>query len=427
MSAAAQSSLRLRGRRPLHGSLRVHGAKNAALPCLAAALLTDQPTQLLRVPPIEDVDRLRDILTALGVETTLDGAEDEEQTLTIDPARLRADPPPDQLAAALRASFLVMGPLLARCGQASCGQPGGDVIGARPLDVHLAGFRALGATVATVGGRTVASAPHGLRGADLVLDYPSVLGTENLLLAAVLAQGRTRIINAAMEPEIVCLADLLNRMGARVGGAGTHTLTIDGVPQLHGARHPLIPDRIETGTLLIAAAASHGHIQLDGVEPSHLAAPLTKLREMGIALQVTEDQIELDARGCSLRAVNVQALPYPGFATDLQAPMTALLTQAHGSSVVHERVFENRMQHLDPLRAFGANLIAGGAVAAVNGPAPLTGAVVRGSDIRTCAALIVAALAADGPSQISGLPHLQRGYANLPAQLQQLGADIDAA
>ena len=421
MSAVAEPHLQINGARRLEGALRVNGAKNAALPCLAASLLSDEPSRLRRVPDIEDVRRFLEILSILGVDSEI-----EDNELVVQPSGVCGGSPPDALAAALRASFLVMGPLLVRTGLATCGTPGGDVIGARPLDVHLSGFRALGAEVESVGGRTIARAPTGLRGATFVLDYPSVLGTENLLLAATLAQGRTRLVNAAMEPEIVCLADMLNQMGARISGAGGHTITIDGVERLGGADHELIPDRIETGSLLIAAAATRGQIWLEGVRPDHLEALLGKLGEIGAEIRRAPEQLDISvATDTDLVATNLQSLPYPGFATDLQAPMTALLTQVEGTSVVHERVFENRMQHLDELRKFGANIIAGGAAPVVIGPTPLSGAVVRGTDIRATAALIVAALAAGGESRIHGVNHLSRGYADLAGQLRRLGADIE--
>ncbi|MCY3567182.1 MAG: UDP-N-acetylglucosamine 1-carboxyvinyltransferase [Chloroflexi bacterium] len=421
MSAVAESFLRITGLRRLTGEVTVNGAKNAALPCLAAALLSDEPSRLTRVPDIEDVRRLIDILAFVGVESEFAGGE-----VVVSHTRACGGAPPDELAAALRASFLIMGPLLARTGRASCGAPGGDVIGARPLDVHLAGFRALGAEIETVGGRTIAEAPRGLCGATIVLDYPSVLGTENLLLAAVLAEGRTQIVNAAMEPEITCLADMLNGMGARISNAGQHTITVDGVERLSGAEHELIPDRIETGTLLISAAATRGDVCLRGVRSEHNEALLAKLAEIGVDVRRGPDQLDIRVDAdAALQATNLQALPYPGFATDLQAPITALLTQVHGTSIVHERVFENRMQHLDELRKFGANIIAGGAAPVIIGPTPFSAALVRGSDIRATAALIVAALAAEGESRIYGVEHLDRGYADLPGQLRALGADIE--
>lgn len=421
MSADADAYLRVSGRRRLSGDVTVNGAKNAALPCIAAALLSDETSTIRRVPDIEDVHRLVDILGYVGVEARFADGE-----VVISPNGACAGAPPDELAAALRASFLIMGPMLTHTGRASCGAPGGDVIGLRPVDVHLAGFRALGATVESVGGRTIAEAPRGLRGATIVLDYPSVLGTENLLLAATLAEGRTRIVNAAMEPEIVCLAEMLNNMGARIAGAGRHTITIDGVERLAGIDHELIPDRIETGTLLIAAAMTRGEVCLQQVEPSHNEALLARLQEIGVQIHRSDEMIELSVpEDADLQATNLQALPFPGFATDLQALITALLTQVHGTSIVHERVFENRMQHLDELRKFGANIIAGGAAPVIIGPTPFSAAVVRGTDIRATAALVVAALAAEGESRVYGIDHLARGYADLPGQLSALGASIE--
>lgn len=421
MSAEAEPYLRIEGQRRLDGEIRVNGAKNAAVSCLAAALLSDEPSQITRVPDIADVHRLIEIMRELGVE-----AEFYENEVVVRPSGECGGTPSDDLAGALRASILVMGPLLARTGEATCGAPGGDEIGERPLDVHLAGFRAFGAQVESVDGRTIAKAGRGLRGATIVLDYPSVLGTENLLLAAVLASGRTRIVNAATEPEVVCLAEMLNAMGARISGAGHHTISIDGVERLSGVAHELIPDRIETGTLLIATAATGGDICLRGVEPAHLEALLYKLREIGISTSATDDELRLSVEPrANLSATDVQALPHPGFATDLQALISALLTQADGKSNVHERVFENRMQHLGELRKLGANIKAKGAVSKIKGPSSLSGAVVHGTDIRATAALIVAAFAAEGESRVYGLRHLARGYADLPGQLAALGAVIE--
>lgn len=421
MDSDSDTYLHIRGGRRLSGAVTIGGAKNAALPCLAATLLTDQPSRLRRVPAISDVRRFCEILRALGADVDFDPDRGEVEVRP--PPGGCAETPPDQLVASLRASFLIMGPLLARSGRAACGAPGGDTIGERPLDVHLAGFRAFGAQVETDGGRTTAYAPAGLRSARIVLDYPSVLGTENLLLAAVLARGRTEIVNAAMEPEIVCLAEMLTRMGAQVTGAGQHTITIDGVERLGGCDHELIADRIEIGTLAIAAAITGGDVRLRRIEPRHFDALSAKLEQIGVKLDCDAD--ELRVRGAEpLQAANVQALPYPGFATDLQAPITALLTQAHGTSVVHERVFEDRMQHLQQLEKFGANLTSDDDKSKVHGPAQLTGAVVCGTDIRAAAALVVAALAADGESRVYGVDHLDRAYVALDQNLNHLGADI---
>lgn len=421
MDSDSDTYLQIRGGRSLSGTVAISGAKNAALPCLAATLLTDQTCRLRRVPDIADVRGFCEILRALGAETEFD--RDSGALEVRPPFGGCHDAPPDDLVASLRASFLVMGPLLARTRHASCGTPGGDKIGARPLDVHLDGFRALGARVEIRGGRTTATASHGLRSATIVLDYPSVLGTENLLLAAVLTRGRTEIVNAAMDPEVVCLAEMLNRMGARVAGAGQHTIRIDGVERLAGADHELIADRIETGTLAIAAAITGGDIRLRGVEPRHFDALSAKLRQVGVELDPVGGELRVCAQG-PLRAANVQALPYPGFATDLQAPITALLTQAQGVSVVHERVFEDRMQHLDQLRRFGAALPSDKTPPQVHGPARLSGAVVRGTDIRAAAALVVAALAAEGTSRVYGVDHLDRAYVGIDRKLSQLGAEI---
>ena len=425
MASSSEPAYQISGGRQLQGSIEVSGAKNAAMPCLAAALLAEGPCRIERAPDIADVRGFCDILTSLGVTVSHDRAAGAVE-LGVDSVDALADCPPDQLVAEQRASFLVMGALLARRGHASCGTPGGDVIGARPLDVHLAGFRALGAEVEVVGGRTTARAPRGLRGATLFLDYPSVLGTENLLLAAVLAEGRTQIVNAAMEPEVVCLAEMLQAMGARISGAGTHTIQVDGVEALHGVSQRLIPDRIEAGTLAMAAAISGGTVTLTDVRAEQMTSTCAKLTAAGVRLEHTDST--LTASGAApLCATDVQAMPYPGFPTDLQAPITALLTQATGTSFIHERVFEDRMQHVGELRKLGANVVSAGATPVVHGPSALVGARVRGSDIRATAALVVAALAAEGQSVVSGVEHLDRGYEGLARKLALLGADIRRA
>ena len=300
--------------------------------------------------------------------------------------------------------------------------PGGDIIGQRPLDVHLRGFRELGADVRIEDGRYVAVADK-LHGARVVLDYPSVLGTENLLLAAVCADGRTTIVNAASEPEIICLTDMLCKMGASIQGAGTHTIKIDGVDELHSVEHTLIPDRIEAGTFALAAAISEGEVLLRDCEPRHMDAVLFKLREIGVSIKENEQEITVKAFE-QLIASNVQAVPYPGLPTDLQAPMTTLLTQADGVSVVHERVFESRLQYVAELRKMGARIVTSGTTATVQGKSPLRGAVVNGLDIRATAALVVAALAAEGETEIRDIFHLDRGYECFEEKLKLLGADI---
>ena len=410
---------RIRGSGRLSGEVKISGAKNAAVPCLAAALLTREPCRIRNLPLIGDVDLFARILQHLGAEVEIDAAE---HTATVRAAGELGDAAPNDLVATQRASFLVMGPLLARLGRSRCAAPGGDIIGQRPLDVHLRGFEALGAEVRTAGGRFVATAPR-LHGARVVLDYPSVLGTENLLLAAVLASGRTTIVNAAAEPEVVCLAHLLSAMGARIEGAGSHTIVVDGVAELHGAEHTLIPDRIEAGTFAVAAAISGGEVFLQGANPRHLDALLFKLAEIGVHCQETEEGVTVRAEG-ALAASTIQAVPYPGLATDLQALVTTLLTQAHGVSVVHERVFENRLQYVGELRKMGARIVTAGTTAIVQGPTPLRGSVVHGLDVRAAAALVVAALAAEGETEILGIGHLERGYECLDAKLRGLGADV---
>ncbi len=408
---------RIRGGSRLHGVVSISGAKNAAMPCLAAALLTSEPCFIRNVPSIEDVDLFASILRALGADVDIDT---HAHTASVHAEHELAHSAPDRLVVNQRASFLVMGPLLARFGRGACAAPGGDIIGQRPLDVHLRGFVGLGADVRTEGGRFVASAPR-LRGSRIVLEYPSVLGTENVLLAAVLAEGRTTIVNAAAEPEVVCLARMLTGMGACVTGAGTHTIEIDGVAALHGVTHELIPDRIEAGTFAVAAAITGGDVHLQGANPRHMDALLFKLREIGVDVSEREDGVTIRANG-PLTATNIQAVPYPGLATDLQALVTTLLTQADGVSVVHERVFENRLQYVAELRKMGARIISTGATAIVQGPVALRGTVVRGLDVRASAALVVAALAAEGETDLVDISHLERGYEGLDVKLRQLGA-----
>ena len=410
---------RVQGGGPLRGDVRTSGAKNAALPCLAATLLTAEPCTIRNLPDIADVGGLLAILSQLGAEVDHDPAA---HRVTVRAAGPLAEAPPDQLVGNQRASFLVMGPLLAREGRGACAAPGGDLIGQRPLDVHLRGFRALGADVRTEAGRFVASGR--LRGARMVLDYPSVLGTENLMLAAVRAEGETVIVNAAAEPEVTALADLLCAMGARIRGAGSHTITVNGVAELHGADYTLIPDRIEAGTFAVAAAITGGDVRIHDVRPRHLEALLSKLREIGVEIDEDEEALRVRRRG-PLQATTAQAVPYPGLATDLQALVTTLLTQAEGVSTVNERVFENRLGYVAELRKMGARIVTAGSAAIVQGPTPLHGAVVQGLDVRASAALVVAALVADGETELRDVVHLERGYEDFGEKLRGLGAVIE--
>ena len=410
---------RVQGGGPLRGDVRTSGAKNAALPCLAATLLTAEPCTIRNLPGIADVGGFLAILSQLGAEVDHDPAAHRVSVRAAGPL---AEAPPDQLVGNQRASFLVMGPLLAREGRGACAAPGGDVIGQRPLDVHLRGFRALGADVRTEAGRFVASGR--LRGARMVLDYPSVLGTENLMLAAVRAEGETVIVNAAAEPEVAALADLLCAMGARIRGAGSHTITVTGVAELHGADYTLIPDRIEAGTFAVAAAITGGDVRIHDVRPRHLEALLSKLREIGVEIDEDEEALRVRRRG-PLQATTAQAVPYPGLATDLQALVTTLLTQAEGVSTVNERVFENRLGYVAELRKMGARIVLAGGAAIVQGPTPLHGAVVQGLDVRASAALVVAALVADGETELRDVVHLERGYEDFGEKLRGLGAVIE--
>ena len=423
-SAAGDAALRVIGGRALSGEVHVGGAKNAAMQCMAAALLSDEASLITRVPDILDVRGFCGMLQALGASASLDP---QTSRVEVRPGSVDnlAHSAPDALVKNQRASILLLGALLGRgLRHVESGPPGGDAIGARSLEIHTKGFQKLGAAVQAANGRIIVDAPKRLRGAVLFLDFPSVLGTENLLLAAVRAEGRTTIVNAAREPEVVCMAEMLCKMGACIKGAGTDTITIDGVDHLRGVEHALIPDRIEAGTLAIAAAISGGSATLIGVDPAHMTGVCAKLEEAGVSVESSGDALTVRVNQ-PLCATDIQTTPHPGFPTDLQAPMTALLTQAHGESRVWERVFEDRMQHLEALCDLGAEIESlEDHLALVRGPLPLTGANVRGGDIRAAAALVVAALAAEGESRIYGLQHLDRGYAQLERKLATLGAQV---
>lgn len=423
----AEPALRIVGGRPLHGTVDVGGAKNAAMPCLAAALLGDAPSLIERVPDITDVSEFCEMLRHLGASVFHDSESGTVEVAPPSPDSLANNTAPAELVGQQRASFLLVGALLARgLPRVESAPPGGDAIGDRSLEIHYKGFCALGAQVHIAADKRITvTAPRRLRGAALLLDYPTVLGTENLLLAAVLAEGRTELVNAAQEPEIVCLADMLNAMGARIAGAGSSRITIDGVDRLGGARRQLIPDRIEAGTLAIAVAITGGRATLRGIAPDAMLGVSHKLAEIGVALNDADNALTVRPAP-SLRATNIQTTPYPGFPTDLQAPITALLTQAVGKSEIWERVFEDRMQHVDDLRRLGAQIALRNdrSLAQLRGPSRLRGAAVRGGDIRAAAALALAALAADGESRVYGLRHLNRGYERLEDKLAALGAEI---
>jgi len=417
---ATGRTLVIEGGHPLRGSVAVSGSKNATMGAMAAALLVPDDCILDNVPDIEDVAHMAEVVRSLGATVERLDAH----TLRLNAANLDSWSPPTDLVGNLRGSFLVMGALLSRLGRAACSPPGGDVIGQRPVDVHLAGFAALGAEVGRDGDKFVTQAQR-LTGATIFADYPSVLGTQNLILATVMAQGRSVIVNAAAEPEVQSLAAMLRQMGARISGEGSHTVEIEGVPELTGTRYTIIPDRLEAGTYGIAAAITRGDVEVQGVCPEHLLSLTSKLREAGVGVQV--DSERLTVQGTSeLKALTIQALPYPGLATDLQALMAVLLTQANGVSYVHERVFDNRLLYVSELRKMGAEVVTTGTTTAIiSGPTPLIGARVRALDVRAGAALILAGLAARGRTQITDIYHVDRGYERIDEKLRGLGAVVE--
>jgi UDP-N-acetylglucosamine 1-carboxyvinyltransferase len=404
----------------LRGAIRISGAKNHALAAMCAALLTDEDLILQNVPDISDVESLSALLESLGakVDRLPDGA------LRLNCGGVSVFEAPTELISENRASFQVMGPLLGRHGYASSAPPGGDVIGQRPIDVHLSGFEAMGATVVREGERFVASAPEGLRGARVFMDYPSVSGTQNVMMAAAVARGRSVLVNAATEPEVFALGELLNAMGARIRGLGTQILEVEGVERLHGTTGRIMPDRIETGTFAIAAVMTGGDVTLEDVPNGVLDAVLDKLRAAGANIQEGPGTLRVRRDG-PIHAISFQALPYPGLATDLHAPMAALLTQAIGVSIIHERVFDNRMLYVGELRKMGAEIVSTGSSAIVSGPTALHGTRVRALDVRAGAAVLLAALVAQGSTMIDDVYHLDRGYEMLADKLRGVGVEVE--
>ena len=408
----------IRGGAPLRGTVELSGSKNAALPCLMAALLTDQPVLVHNVPRLRDVRTSIDLLGRLGVVSRWAGDHDVElhaRTITSHEA-------PYDLVKTMRASFLVLGPLLARAGRARVSTPGGCAIGARPVNLHIAGMRMFGARIQMRHGYVEAHAGL-LHGARVWLDSPSVGATENIMMAAVRARGHTSIENAAREPEVQDLARMLTTMGARISGAGSHVIEIEGVDRLGGAEHTVIPDRIEAGSLMIAAAVTGGDVVVRGAPVGHLEAVIAKLREIGVTVESVADGLRV-ARGAALRPVELRTLPYPGFPTDLQAQMMALLTQAAGTSVT-ETIFENRFMHALELMRMGADIVMKGPTAVVRGPTVLCGAPVMATDLRASMGLILAGLAAENSTELSRVYHLDRGYEALDTKLRALGATVE--
>lgn len=410
----------IKGGKPLNGRVRVSSAKNAVLPIIAATMLASTPSRLIDVPHLEDVHTICEVIASLGVKVT---QEANTQEIIFDASTITATEAPYELVRRMRASFLVMGPLLARRGRARISLPGGCAIGSRPIDLHLKAFEALGAVIEVGDGYVEAVAPQGLKGNQIYMDFPSVGATENVIMAASMAEGKTIIENAAEEPEIVDLVTYLNSMGANIRGAGTNIIRIEGVPELKGAAHTVIPDRIEAGTYLIAAAMAGGNVYVENALSEHLKPVVAKLKEAGVTVQEDVDGIRVISDG-HLKAADIKTLPYPGFPTDMQAQFMALTTVAEGTSTIMETVFENRFMHVDELKKMGAQIRIEERRAIVDGVARLHGAEVRATDLRAGAALVCAGLAADGETRVTQLSHIDRGYDDLVGKLKGLGADI---
>ncbi|EOB8233477.1 UDP-N-acetylglucosamine 1-carboxyvinyltransferase [Staphylococcus aureus] len=412
----------IKGGNKLTGEVKVEGAKNAVLPILTASLLaSDKPSKLVNVPDLSDVETINNVLTTLNADVTY---KKDENAVVVDATKTLNEEAPYEYVSKMRASILVMGPLLARLGHAIVALPGGCAIGSRPIEQHIKGFEALGAEIHLENGNIYANAKDGLKGTSIHLDFPSVGATQNIIMAASLAKGKTLIENAAKEPEIVDLANYINEMGGRITGAGTDTITINGVESLHGVEHAIIPDRIEAGTLLIAGAITRGDIFVRGAIKEHMASLVYKLEEMGVELEYQEDGIRVRAEG-DLQPVDIKTLPHPGFPTDMQSQMMALLLTANGHKVVTETVFENRFMHVAEFKRMNANINVEGRSAKLEGKSQLQGAQVKATDLRAAAALILAGLVADGKTSVTELTHLDRGYVDLHGKLKQLGADIE--
>ena len=412
----------IEGGRKLEGRVTASGAKNAALPAMAAALLTAEPVILHNVPRVRDIGTLRSLMDELGVDSSV-RHEEHGNRLEIQARKLVNPVAPYELVKQMRASVLVLGPLVARFGHARVSLPGGCAIGARPINHHLKGLEALGATIKIEHGYVEARA-NGLRGATIYFDTITVTGTENLMMAAALASGETVLQNAAREPEIEDLADLLNAMGAAIDGAGTETIRIRGVSRLQGAEHTIVPDRIEVGTFLVAAAITGGRLTVEQAEPAHLTAVIAKLAEVGVKVRTQSPrELEVESSG-KLRAADVTTHEYPGFATDMQAQYMALMTQAEGSAVITEAIFENRFLHALELLRMGADIAVNGRRAAVRGRTHLSGAKVQASDLRASASLVLAGLAAEGETLIDRVYHIDRGYERIEEKLNKVGARI---
>lgn len=411
----------INGGKRLEGRVKISGAKNAVLPIIAATLLgKGQSSRLEEVPNLEDVHTISRVIEAMGISTQFD---EKEHTLAIDATGLSCWEAPYELVRKMRASFLIMGPLLARLGHSRISLPGGCAIGTRPIDLHLKGFEALGAKIEIGHGFIDASAPNGLKGARIYLDFPSVGATENIMMAASLAEGTTVLENPAQEPEIIDLANFLNVMGAKIRGAGTNLIKIEGVDQLKGAAYTVIPDRIEAGTYMVAAAMTGGDVYIENAICEHLKPVIAKLKEAGAIIEEDVDVVRVRADK-RLKAVDIKTMPYPGFPTDMQAQFMAMLTVSEGVGMVTETVFENRFMHVDELKRMGATIKIDGRTSLVEGVESLVGCQVKATDLRAGAAMVLAGLVAEGTTQVGYIHHIDRGYDRLVEKLVGLGADI---
>lgn len=410
----------IKGGVALDGEIRISGAKNAALPILMGALLADSPVRIGNVPHLHDITTTLELLGRMGVTLTVD----ERSGVLIDPSTLTITEAAYDLVKTMRASILVLGPLLARFGKADVSLPGGCAIGSRPVDLHLRGLEQMGAEIKVENGYIRATSGQGLKGAHIFMDQVTVTGTENLMMAATLAKGTTIIENAAREPEVVDLAKYLNQMGAKINGAGSTTIQIEGVEKLNGTHYAILPDRIETGTYLVAAAITRGRVKLKDTDANQLEAVLLKLEEAGAKIEIGEDWITLDMEGRRPKAVNIRTAPYPAFPTDMQAQFTALNSIADGQATIVETVFENRFMHVQEMQRMGANLQIEGNTVVCKGQEKLTAAPVMATDLRASACLVLAALVAEGETQVERIYHIDRGYECIEEKLQQLGARI---
>ncbi|MCZ6829487.1 MAG: UDP-N-acetylglucosamine 1-carboxyvinyltransferase [Gammaproteobacteria bacterium] len=408
--------LLITGNGPLQGEVAISGAKNAALPAIAACLLSAEAVHISNIPAVRDIETALQLLERMGCRVERDGTH-----LSVDASQITSVRAPYELVRTMRGSILLLGPLLSRFGEADVSLPGGCAIGSRPVNEHITGLERMGAEIRIEAGYIKAKSVR-LRGAHIAFDVPSVTATENIMMAATLAEGSTVIENAAREPEVADLAIMLGRMGAQITGAGSNTITIEGVPHLHGATHRVPPDRIETGTFLVAAAATRGKIRVLDTNPAHLQYVLTKLEDAGAAISHGENWIQLDSQGKQPLAVNVTTAPYPAFPTDMQAQFVTLNALAEGNSTVVETIFENRFMHVAELQRMGANIELQGHTAVIQGCERLQAAPVMATDLRASASLVIAALAADGETSIDRVYHLDRGYDNIDAKLARLGA-----